>query len=169
MFKKLLAVLTILITIQYGMGQTPGNPTVKKESPVSIDGFDYPQFDKYSNFAWFRTKLRLSNTTEFSIGGDHFRSYAADRITIPIELRQYISNKTYLMGGFQLEWDLMNENQGAPNPIPRNEVFYGLGHDVRPNWSLEARVVSPMGDPKFQKFGLEGVETRFELGTRLKF
>ncbi|MEZ4811398.1 MAG: hypothetical protein R2819_13655 [Allomuricauda sp.] len=111
----------------------------------------------------------MAEGTEISIGGEHYRRYFADRFTLPIQLKQYLDKKTYILGGYQREWDLMNNGKGYPNPMPREEIFFGIGHDVQPNMMIEAKMFQPIGDPKFYGMGLEGVKTNFKLGTRLKF
>lgn len=169
MLKNYIGFLVVTLALQSSFGQTIDEPNLPRENPVYLTGFDYPDFDSVSNTAWFRLYFPLGNSTEIGFGADHFRSFAADRLNVPIELRQYITKKAYLLGGFQWEWDLMNENKGYPNPTPRRETFMGVGYELRPNWFLEAKLVSPMGKPQFEKFGLEGVKTRWEFGTRLKF
>ncbi|MFC4219121.1 hypothetical protein [Flagellimonas marina] len=162
-------ILALLIFSQWNYGQINGASATHQESPLIMEGYDFPTFDGLSNYAWFKVNLALTQKTEFSIGGEHYRRLFADRFTIPIQLKQYLDERTYILGGYQREWDLMNGGKGRPNPMPREDVFFGIGHDVRPNMMLEAKMVTPMGDPKFYSIGLEGVKNSFKLGTRLKF
>ncbi|MEX0313297.1 MAG: hypothetical protein AB3N18_03895, partial [Allomuricauda sp.] len=97
------------------------------------------------------------------------RTYFADRFTISTQMKQYLTKKTFLQGGHQVNFDLLNLGKGYPNPIPRREVFIGAGHDVKPNWLMEAKLITPVGQPKFDEIGFEGAKTRLEFGTRLKF
>ncbi len=163
----------LMVSLAFGswcFGQTTGNPSSTKEKPsIYIDGHDYPQFDPVSNYAWFRIHFPLAEGTEISIGGDHYRTYFADRFNVPIQFKQYFSEKSYLLGGYQLEWDLLNKGSGRPNPTPLQEVFFGVGHDIQPSWSMEARLVQPVGKQEFHKVGFPKGKTRLELGTRLKF
>jgi hypothetical protein len=162
-------ILVLLIFSQWNYGQINGASATHQESPLTIDGYDFPTFDGLSNYAWFKVNLALTQKTEFSIGGEHYRRIYADRFSIPIQLKQYLDERTYILGGYQREWDLMNRGEGRPNPIPREDIFFGIGHDVQPNMMLEAKMVVPKGDPQFYSIGLEGVKNNFRLGTRLKF
>ena len=162
-------VILLMVLSQMGYGQIKSAPVSFQESPLTIEGYDFPTFDGLSNYAWFKINLALTQKTEFSIEGEHYRRLFADRFAIPIQLKQYLDERTYILGGYQREWDLMNKGKGRPNPIPREDIFFGIGHDVQPNMMLEAKMMMPMGDPKFYSIGLEGVKNSFKLGTRLKF
>lgn len=169
-------ILVLLVSTYLGYGQISGAPSSLQESPLTIEGYDFPTFDGLSNYAWFKVNLALTQKTEFSIGGEHYRRLFADRFTIPIQVKHYLNKKTYILGGYQWEWDLMNngkdlmsEGKGYPNPKPRQDFFYGIGHDVSPNMLIEAKIVQPVGTPEFYDIGLEGAKTRVKMGTRLKF
>ncbi|WP_420601030.1 hypothetical protein [Flagellimonas sp.] len=151
------------------LAQISNSPSLPQETPVYIDGFDYPSFDPISNYAWFNVHFPLGNRTEFIVGGDHYRTYFADRFTISTFMKQYFTKKSFLLGGHQTGFDLLNLGKGYPNPIPRREAFIGVGYDVKPSLLLQAKLFTPLGDPKFDKVGLEGAKTRLEVGTRLKF
>ncbi|AEM71423.1 hypothetical protein Murru_2385 [Allomuricauda ruestringensis DSM 13258] len=73
------------------------------------------------------------------------------------------------MGGYQKEWDLYNRGRGYPNPDPRQEIFLGMEHQVRENMLLDVQMVRPIDESNFYSLGLEGVGTRLEMGTRIKF
>ncbi|NAY93193.1 hypothetical protein GTQ34_14865 [Muricauda sp. JGD-17] len=169
---RLLLVLFLLVTVHYGYGQAHGALSTEKEKPfIYIEGFNYPDFEKYTHYAWFQVNFPITSTTELSIGGNHYRNYGADRFSIPIELRQYMNKRTFFIGGYEREWDLLNNGVGKPNPIPIDEVYFGVGHDVGPGMLMEVKMVHPLGKgiPRFYKVGLEGVRTRVEIGTRVKF
>lgn len=162
--------MVFLVFGQWCFGQITGNPTTTKEKPpIYIDGHNYPQFDPVSNYAWFRIHFPLFENAEISIGGDHYRTYFADRFNVPIQFKKYFSKKSYWIGGYQLEWDLLNEGRGSPNGSPLQEVFFGVGHEIRPNWFMEAKVVQPIGKSNFNRVGFENGRTRLEVGTRFKF
>ncbi len=163
------SIIMCVLFLQNGYSQTVGNPSLSKETPIYIEGFDYPSFDPISNYAFFKIHFPLTTTTEFSVGGEHYRNYMADRFTIPIQFKKYFNEKSYLIGGYQQEWDLLNRGRGRPNPKPMQEVFFGIGNDIRPNWFMEAKMVQPISKKDFYKVGLEGVRTRLEVGTKLKF
>lgn len=171
MSKSIPTLILILSTIlcYNGFAQTPANPSLTKETPIYIDGFDYPSFDGISNYAWFQIHFPLTETTEFIVGGDHYRNYLADRFLISTQVKQYFTKKVFLNGGHSWEFDLLNKGQGYPNPIPRREAFIGTGYDVKPNLLMEAKLITPLGKPKFDKIGFEGAKTRLEFGTKLKF
>ncbi|MBO0323991.1 hypothetical protein J0X14_16905 [Muricauda sp. CAU 1633] len=158
-----------VVLAHVGYAQITKQPQPTKESPLYIDGFDYPDFDGFSNYALFKVNFPLTESTEFSIGGRHYRTFFADRFIVPFQMKQYLDNKTYILGGYQWEWDLLNDGFGYPNPIPRQDYFYGVGHDVRPNIMIEATIVQPVGTPKFHDIGLEGARTRLKFATKLKF
>ncbi len=150
-------------------GQSPGTNSPQEEPLIYIEGFNYPTFEPYTHYGWFRVNFGITPTTEFSVGGEHYRNLLADRFALSFELRQYISENTFLIGGHEMEWDLRNRGIGKPNPIPINEVYFGVGHDVSPNMMMDIRIARPLGEQRFYKVGLEGVRTRLEVGTRLKF
>ncbi len=162
-------IIALLVFGQMGYGQINNAPASLQETPLTIEGYDFPTFDGLSNYAWFKVHLALMEGTDFSIGGEHYRRLFADRFAIPIQLKQYLDEKMYILGGYQREWDLMNNGKGRPNPIPREDIFFGVGHDVQPNMMIEAKMMMPMGNPKFYSIGLEGVKNSLRLGTRLKF
>lgn len=167
---RILLLFCFMIACQYLFGQTSGALSSSNEEPrIYIEGFNYPSFNKYEHYGWFRVNFGVSPTTEVSIGGEHYRNYLADRYAIPVELRQYISKKTFLIGGYEVEWDLLNKGSGSPNPIPIDEAYFGVGHNVAPNILMQAKIVQPLGKQEFYKVGLEGVRTRLDIGTRLKF
>ncbi|WP_222983767.1 hypothetical protein [Flagellimonas meishanensis] len=167
---RLLLIFFLFSAAQFGHGQNFGASSSGKETlPIYIEGFNYPSFEKYHHYGWFRVNFGVTPTTEVSIGGEHYRNYMADRFAIPIELRQYVSKNTFLIGGYEREWDLLNNGKGKPNPIPREEIYFGVGQDVGPNMLMEAKFAQPLGNPRFYKVGLEGVKTRLQVGTKLKF
>ncbi len=161
--------ILILIFQSVGYGQLLGANSPQEEPMIYIEGFNYPTFERYTHYGWFRVNFVITPTTEFSVGGEHYRNYLADRFAVPTELRQYIGRKTFLIGGHEMEWDLLNKGSGKPDPIPINEVYFGIGQDVSPSILMEAKLVQPLGKQRFYKVGLEGVRTRLELGTRVKF
>ena len=167
--KTLLIFFLGIFLMQVVRGQSVNASPQPQELPIYIEGFNYPKFDKLSYYAWFRLNVPLEEGTEISIGGEHYRNYLADRFNIPIQLKHYLGEKTYAVGGYQWEWDLYNKGKGKPNTRPLQEAFFGVGYDVQPNMVLDIKMVQPMIKPEFYKVGLEGVKTRLELGTKLKF
>ncbi|WP_420322123.1 hypothetical protein [Flagellimonas sp.] len=165
----ILILIFLLVLCNRSIAQISNNNSVTKETPIYVDGFDYPSFDPISNYAWFKVHFPFGETTELIIGGDHFRTYFADRILFSTSLKQFVSKRMFLNGGHSWDFDLLNEGQGYPNPIPRREMFIGIGYDVKPNLGMEAKLITPLGDPKFDKIGFKGAKTRLEFGTRLKF
>ena len=171
MSKRVPILILIFLSVlsQRSLAQISNNNSSTKETPIYVDGFDYPSFDPVSNYAWFEVHVPFGETTDFIVGGDHFRTYFADRILFSTSLKQFVSKKIFLSGGHSWEFDLLNENQGFPNPITRREMFIGIGYDVKPNILMKAKLITPLGDPKFDKIGFEAAKTRLEFGTRLKF
>lgn len=139
------------------------------ESPIYIEGFNYPKFDELSHFAWFSINFEALEGTEIQVIGEHYRRYHADRFSLGVQLNQRIVKKLYMLGGYQKEWDLYNGGRGNPNPDPRHEIFLGMEHQVRENILLDVKLVRPIKASNFYSMGLEGVGTRLELGTRVKF
>ena len=168
-FRFLGVFIGILLFHFTAYGQSPGTNSSQEEPMIYIEGFNYPTFEPYTHYGWFRVNFGITPTTEFSVGGDHYRNVGADRFAIPIELRQYIGEKIFVIGGYEREWDLLNEGKGKPNPIPVDEMYFGVGHDVSPNMMMDIRIARPLGEQRFYKVGLEGVRTRLEVGTCLKF
>ncbi len=156
-----------IFSMDFVFGQEPQG--VEEKPRVYIDGHRYPSFDPISNFAWFEIHFPLGETSEILLGGEHFRTYFADRFTIPLEFRQYFSEKSFLLGGYQWEWDLLNEGVGHPNSRPLQEAFFGVGHEVQPSMLLEAKFVQPVGQPSFAKPGFGRGQPRLEFGGRWKF
>ncbi len=162
------AVLAILVG-QMAHPQGTSTPH-SQENPVYIEGFNYPKFDDLSNYAWFRLNFRAREGTEMGLGGEHYRRYDADRFSLSLRLKQKISAKSHFLGGYLKEWDLNNKGRGHPNPMPRQEVFFGVEHETLPNMLLEAQIVRPVGQfPGFNKIGLEGVGSHIQMGTKVKF
>ncbi|MEM9362296.1 MAG: hypothetical protein AAGA43_06655 [Bacteroidota bacterium] len=151
-------------------GQTNEKVLGVEEKPkVFIDGHRYPSFGDGSNFARFEIHFPLTETSEISVGGEHYRTLFADRFTVPVQYKKYFTKKSYLLGGYQLEWDLLNGGAGKPNPTPLQEAFFGVGHEVKPNMLLETRFVQPIGNPGFNKVGFGMGKPRLEFGGKLKF
>ena len=146
----------------------PSSPNTV-ESPINIEGFNYPKFDKLSRYAWFTVGYEMFAGTQLQVMGEHYRRYDADRFSLGSQLRQQISDKLYFMGGYQKEWDLYNKGWGSPNRIPRQEIFLGTDYQVQQNMFMEVKMVHPIEESNFYSIGLEGVGTRLEMGTRLKF
>ncbi len=155
--------------LEAAQGQTTNTTPLSPEIPIYLEGFDYPMFDKISNYAWFRLNWKALEGTEISLGGEHYRNYFADRFTVSAQLKQYLDQELYLFGGHQREWDLLNKGAGYPNPIPLQEAYFGVGYDVAPNLMIEGRVVRPLNKAEFNKVGFDGFKTRVEMGTRIKF
>ncbi|RDY58319.1 hypothetical protein [Flagellimonas nanhaiensis] len=162
-------ITVLLLVVQFGYVQYAYGQASTNETPIYIEGFNYPEFDSASYYAWFRVNAPIREGAEVSVGGEHFRSYFADRFNIPVQLKQYIGEKAYLIGGYQWEFDLLNKGRGYPNPKPLQEAFFGVGHEVNPNMLIEAKIIQPIGKPDFNKLGYGKGKTRFELGTKLKF
>lgn len=163
------SIVVLLFAMQYGYAQQGNIQAPASETPLYIEGFNYPRFDPISHYAWFRVNVPIGESTEISVGGEHFRNYFADRFNIPVQLQQYIGEKTYLVEGYQWEFDLLNRGKGYPNPKPLQEAFFGVGHEVNPSMFIEAKIIQPIGKPDFNKLGYGKGKTRLELGTRLKF
>ncbi len=169
-FRNALSLIAISVfSTQFSFAQTTGKTGVEEKPKVYLDGHQYPSFGDGSHYAWFAVHFPLTETSEISVGGEHYRTFFADRLTVPIQYKQYFSEKSYALGGYQLEWDLLNEGTGSPNPIPVQEVFFGIGHDIQPNMFLEAKFVQPLGKPKFNKPGFGRGTPRLELGGKWKF
>ncbi|WP_437399877.1 hypothetical protein [Flagellimonas lutimaris] len=149
--------------------QNPSSSSKITESPIYIEGFNYPKFDKLSHYGWFNIGYEIFDGTELQVIGEHYRRYNADRFSLGTQLRQQITEKLYLIGGYQKEWDLYNKDRGYPNPIPRQEIFLGTDYQVQENMFMEVKMVHPIKESDFYSIGLEGVRTRLEMGTRLKF
>nr|WP_297787614.1 hypothetical protein [uncultured Allomuricauda sp.] len=147
---------------QYGVPKTA-------ESPIYIEGFNYPKFDDLSHYARFTVGYEVMDGTDIQVIGQHYRRYGADRISLGTQLKQRISDNFYFLGGYQKEWDLFNKGRGYPNPVPRQEIFFGIEHQVRQNMLMEVKMVHPINESDFYSIGLDGVGTRVELGTRIKF
>lgn len=168
-YKNTKVVALILLLGQMAYGQGIKNP-LSQEKPIYIEGFNYPKFDDVSHYAWFRLNFGVLEGTEIGVGGEHYRRYDADRFSLSLRLKQRISEKSHFLGGYQRELDLYNEGKGIPNKKPRQEFFFGVEHEARPNMLLEAQIVRPTGEyPGFYKIGLEGVGTHIQLGTKVKF
>ncbi|WP_435625186.1 hypothetical protein [Flagellimonas sp.] len=164
------AIVVLFLGIQLAFAQTPDeNVGVEEKPKVFIDGHDYPSFGDGSNFAWFEIHFPLTETSEIGVGGEHYRTFFADRFNVPIRYKKFISEKSYFFGGYQLEWDLLNEGAGRPNPTPMQEVFFGVGYEVKPNMFLETRFVQPIGTPEFNKVGYGIGLPRLEFGGKWKF
>ena len=166
-FRNLIAFLLIGISASYG--QTNGNSGVEEPPKVYIDGHAYPSFGDGSHYAWFEIHFPLTETSEISVGGEHYRRYYADRFTLPVKYKKFFSEKSYILGGYQLEWDLFNFGEGIPNPKPIQEAFFGVGHEVKPNMLLETKFVQPIGKPEFNKLGYGRGLPRLEFGGKWKF
>ena len=170
-FPRLKYTITVLwISVHFSYGQTNGKVSGVEEKPkVFIDGHRYPSFGDGSNFAEFEIHFPLTETSEISVGGEHFRTLFADRFTIPIQYKKYFAKKFYLIGGYSLEWELLNGGAGKPNPIPLQEAFFGVGHEVKRNMFLETRFAQPIGNPTFNKVGFDVGTPILEFGGKLKF
>ncbi|PRX55477.1 hypothetical protein [Flagellimonas meridianipacifica] len=163
-------ITVILIGIHFSYGQTNGKVSGVEEKPkISIDGHRYPTFGDKSNFADFEMHFPLTETSEISVGGVHYRTLFADRFTVPVQYKKYFAKKLYLIGGYRLEWDLLNDGAGKPNPTPLQEAFFGVGHEVKPNMFLETRFAQPIGNPTFNKLGFDVGQPILEFGGKLKF
>ena len=100
--------LVLFIWFQLVSGQVGTQPDAVEERPkIYLDGHQYPSFGDGSHYGWFELHFPLMGTNEVSIGGEHYRNYFADRFNVPIKLRQYISEKTYVLGGYLMEWELL--------------------------------------------------------------
>ncbi|MEM0932297.1 MAG: hypothetical protein AAGJ12_07515 [Bacteroidota bacterium] len=162
--------LVLFIWFQLVSGQVGTQPDAVEERPkIYLDGHQYPSFGDGSHYGWFELHFPLMGTNEVSVGGEHYRNYFADRFNVPIKLRQYISEKTYVLGGYQMEWDLLNGGLGYPNPTPMQETFFGVGYEVKENMFLEAKYVQPLNESKFGKIGYGRNLPRLQLGGKWKF
>ena len=163
-------VFVSLVCVQFTSAQTQEILPIAEEKPkVYLEGHQYPSFGDGSHYAWFTIHFPLTTTSEISVGGEHYRNYLADRVTVPVQFKQYFQKKSYLLGVYQVEWDLLNGGTGSPNLIPMQEIFFGVGQDVQPNMFLEAKFVQPIGQPKFNKLGFGSGTPRLELGGKWKF
>jgi hypothetical protein len=166
---SLFAMVVLLIFSSEVRAQNQYGTPKTSESPIYIEGFNYPNFDDLSHYAWFHIGYEVINGTEVQLIGEHYRRYGADRISLGARLRQKLANKLYFVGGYQKEWNLYNEGRGFPNPVPRQEIILGIEHQVRQNMLMEVKMVHPIYESDFYSIGLEGVKTRVEMGTRIKF
>ncbi|WP_143070768.1 hypothetical protein [Flagellimonas taeanensis] len=168
-YKNIAIAVLFFFLGQMSHGQAIQNsPPIEK--PIYIEGFTYPKFDDLSHYAWSRLNFRMVEGTELGLGVEHYRRYDADRFMVALRVKQQVFEKSYLLGGYQKEWDLYNKGQGRPNPMPRQELFFGVEYEARPNMLLEAQMVRPTGvDPGFYSIGLEGVGSHIRLGTKMRF
>lgn len=169
---KLIYLYTLVVLLVFGIearAQNQFGTPKTSESPIYIEGFNYPNFDDLSHYAWFHIGYEVINGTEVQLIGEHYRRYGADRISLGAQLRQKLADKFHFIGGYQKEWDLYNEGRGFPNPVPRQEIILGVEYQVRQNMMMEVKMVHPIYESDFYSIGLEGVGTRLEMGTRVKF
>ncbi|WP_375323978.1 hypothetical protein [Flagellimonas sp. GZD32] len=162
-----IVLLVLLGHISYGQASSSEEP--EDASFLYIEGFTYPSFNDLDHYGWFRINGRIWENTEIGVGGEHYRRWGADRLKLAARIKQQINETTSLIGGYQQEWDLYNQGKGYPNPVPRQEIFVGLEKEIRPNMLMDIKLVQPLGTYDFHSLGLENVNTRIELGTRVKF
>ena len=126
-------------------------------------------FKDGSRYASFSLRYPLTNTTEIGVFGNHYRNMIAERFRIRLQVKQYLNKNTFLIGGYEQEWDLRNQNIGSPNGKPLQSIFYGMGYDIKPGLSLEAMMQNTINDPGFSPLGLEGASSIFRLNSKFKF
>ena len=171
MFKSIsLPVLAVLLVFGFeAQAQNQNVAPNTSEPPIYVEGFNYPKFDELSHFAWFYVNYKVLKGTELQIIGEHYRRYGVDRFKMGVGFRQQLNQKSRILGGYQKEWDLYNKGKGYPNPVPRQEIFLGMQHQVKENMLMDVKMVQPIYESNFYSIGLEGVKTRLEMGTRIKF
>ncbi|UII76348.1 hypothetical protein LV716_00730 [Flagellimonas sp. HMM57] len=143
--------------------------SLEEKPKLLVDGFSYPDFNDGSRYASFSLRYPLTNTTEIGVFGHHYRNLIAERFQVRLQIKQYVDEKIFLIGGYEQEWDLRNQNIGKPNGKPLHSIFYGVGHDIKPGLSLEAMIQNPINNPGFSPLGLDKPSSSFRLNTKFKF
>ncbi len=157
-------------------GQQPNTGNYKEKPLIRIESFGTPTFFGGERYGDFEIAIPLSESTEINIFGYHYKNMIAERFRIPIQIKQYVGEKLYLIGGYEQEWDLLNNYSGTPNPRPLQSIYYGMGYDVKEGFSIEASmqniIVQPenaFGQPEFLPLGSMGGSTFLKVGTKYKF
>ena len=147
-----------------GFGQVVEN----KPAKLTATGMIYPDFGDGSRYLDSKLSYDLGNGYFAEIGRIYFRNGINERLIIPVSLRKFISKKTYLFGGAQTEWQLISQGLGVSPP--RFDMIFGIGHEIKEGWFIEAKVQMPLNDSPINPLGSERLDRSFmSLGSRVKF
>ncbi len=167
--QKFIFIVVLFGGIIFMHAQQPQISTPKQGSEFIIRGFSYPDFGDGSRYASFSIQYQLTNSTEISVFGHHYKNMVAERFQIPIQIKQYLNEDFYVIGGYEQEWDLRNQNKGVPNSKPLQSIFYGMGYDVKPGLSVEGLLQHTINSPDFSPLGMGHGFPVYKVRTKFKF
>ncbi len=132
---------------------------------LNIESFGYPDFGDNSRYTDFNVTYGLTNGLDVALSGFYHRDLIAERFRVPILLKKFISQKTYLLGGAQAEWDF--RLAGEP---PRMDLLMGIGHEVKEGFMMEASFEKPSNDSDVTPLGIGRKGAGFlRLKSKFKF
>lgn len=138
----------------------------EQESSVKYEGntmlFVYNE--QYSDFNYI---FGNNNGLQIELRGFYQRNAISERFRVPLILKKYLTEKSYILGGVQSEWEFI---RGGAAP-PRLDVLLGAGHEFNESFSVEGILQLPVANSKYvNPLGAERSGTGFlNLGSKIKF
>lgn len=114
----------------------------QEEPPLKVTGFSYPDFGDSPSFKTFDISYPIDDRTYLDVRGFYMRNTITERFRLPIFIKRYITKKTYILGGTQLEWEFLPDG----TPPPRVDIIFGAGHDFNKNISIEGSYQVPISN-----------------------
>lgn len=129
-----------------------------------VTGFSYPDFGNGTTYKNFTLTYSLEKDFEAELRWFYDHNGFEERLRIPLLLKKYISNKTYILGGGQAEFDLIKKG------LPRIDFIIGAGHEINESFILEATLQTPVNKTSVLPLGSQKLNTSFlSLGSKFKF
>lgn len=133
---------------------------------LQIDGFSYPDFGDGTAHKNFGLYYPIANSIGIRLQGFYDHHGFSERFRLPIVLKKDISDKTYILGGVQSEWNFL-EGTGKP----RIDLLMGVGHKVKNNITIEGIMQYPLlNSSSVNPLGSGKAGASFlNIGSKLKF
>ncbi len=142
----------------------------KPESGISFQAFSYPMTVDNQIHASMMLNYNFSEKMRVRLGGYYDTYILENRFRMALDLKRYITKKTYLLLGADLEW---RQGQSLINSksYSRFGLNFGVGHEVQENFLIEAKGNFGMNKNAIGPYGesLVPMQQVYTLGGKLRF
>jgi hypothetical protein len=153
--------LLILVSCLHLLGNAQ-----QEKSTITINGFSYPDFGDGTVHKNFTLNYSLADNLDTELRWFYDHNGFSERLRVAILLKKYVSKKSYLLGGEQMEWEFL----GSTLPS-RVDVIMGAGHEFNKSILIEGILQVPvMNGSNVNPLGIGKTGNSFlNLSSKFKF
>ncbi len=128
-------VLLVLVTSIHLLGNAQ-----QERGTMVVNGFSYPDFSDGTVHKNFTLSYNLTDNLETELRWFYDHNGFSERLRVPLLLKKYVSKRTYLYGGAQMEWEFLS-SEALPS---RADLIMGTGYELNQGILIEGTLQSPL-------------------------